>query len=49
MKKLKSSNYNMHQQTEVVRILENLEKQSGSAKKAEANKPKFVADERNQQ
>lgn len=32
--------------TEVVRILENLEKQSGSAKKAEANKPKFVADER---
>lgn len=32
--------------TEVVRILENLEKQSGSAKKAEANQPKFVADER---
>ncbi|MBV1911942.1 MAG: type II secretion system secretin GspD [Kangiellaceae bacterium] len=32
--------------TEVVRILESLEKQSGSSKKAEANKPKFVADER---
>ncbi len=32
--------------TEVVRILESLEKQSGSAKKAEANRPKFVADER---
>lgn len=32
--------------TEVVRILESLEKQNGAAKKAEANKPKFVADER---
>jgi len=32
--------------TEVVRILESLEKQGGAAKKAEANKAKFVADER---
>jgi len=32
--------------TEVVRILENLEKQNSGAKKADANKPKFVADER---
>jgi general secretion pathway protein D len=32
--------------TEVVRILESLEKQSSGAKKANANKPKFVADER---
>ncbi len=32
--------------TEIVRILESLEKQSGGAKKNDANKPKFVADER---
>jgi len=32
--------------SEVVRILESLEKQSGAAKGPEANKPKFVADER---
>jgi len=32
--------------TEVVRILESLEKQHSGAKKSDANKPKFVADER---
>ncbi len=32
--------------TEIVRILESLEKQSSGAKKIDANKPKFVADER---
>ncbi len=32
--------------TEVVRILQNLEKQNSGAKKADARKPKFVADER---
>lgn len=32
--------------TEVVRILESLEKQNNGNKKASANKPKFVADER---
>ncbi|MGB0495009.1 MAG: type II secretion system secretin GspD [Kangiellaceae bacterium] len=32
--------------TEVVRILETLEKQNSGAKKGEINKPKFVADER---
>lgn len=32
--------------TEIVRILESLEKQSSGAKKVDANKPKFVADER---
>jgi len=32
--------------TEIVRILESLEKQNGGGKKSDANKPKFVADER---
>lgn len=32
--------------TEIVRILESIEKQSSGAKKIDANKPKFVADER---
>jgi len=32
--------------TEIVRILENIEKQSGAKKASDVNKPKFVADER---
>ena len=32
--------------SEIVRILENIEKQSGAKKASEVNKPKFVADER---
>jgi len=32
--------------TEIVRILENIEKQSGAKKASDINKPKFVADER---